>query len=145
MKHMLWLMAAGIFALFVSCDNLTDSEKTQKELLGRIWQLQSLETIDGDKIDVPEDQFYTLQIHEDGSFGGTSDCNAYGGKVNVDDGLFRVTELVHTEAYCGDESLDGTYMNALQSALAFEVRSGRLRIFYVDGFQTMVFLEQLSQ
>ncbi|MEZ4764266.1 MAG: hypothetical protein R3C26_14130 [Calditrichia bacterium] len=44
----------------------------------------------------------------------------YGGKVNFDDGLFRVTELVHTEAYCGDESLDGTYMNALQSALAFE-------------------------
>ncbi|MEZ4764267.1 MAG: hypothetical protein R3C26_14135 [Calditrichia bacterium] len=54
MKHMFWLTVAFTFTLIVSCDNLTDNEKTQKELLGRIWQLQSLETIDGDKIDVPE-------------------------------------------------------------------------------------------
>ncbi len=105
------------------------TEPDIKELLNTLWKLESFEN-DGKTIIPPKDQTYNIQFHEDNTLNGKSDCNEMNGVFNLKSNYITIGSLATTEMYCGDTSLGGMYVEALQKSKSYKVDKNKLSIYY---------------
>jgi len=103
---------------------------------------QWIETIEPDgsaSTPVPNPEKFTLVFRADGQFNGQADCNIMSGRYTQDNG-FRFMPGPSTMAYCGEDSLDGKYLEGLGRTAAKEIDdSGHLVLKSADNTTRMRF------
>lgn len=98
---------------------------------GTQWRLL---TIDG--APVLADTLITLSLDANGTAGGNSGCNSYGGSYTLSDGTISLSQLASTLMACLDEAVmeqEAAYLAALQAAAQIERSGSKLTITYGDG------------
>jgi len=122
------------FILLISifqCKKVEGPELETKKFMNTLWQLESFEIIGGEIIKPPKDQIYTVQFEEDNSFFAKSDCNEIVGNYEVKSGGSLIINIfAKTKIYCGKESLDKKYFEALDVVKSYEIDKNRLYIYY---------------
>lgn len=129
MKCMLMAFSIGLLVL-TACDQAT-SPNELKEIQG-FWALQ---TLGGAQIQ--DSQNYTVRFGGDGRLSARADCNNCTGSYEVSGNLLSISEILAcTRAYCGEDSLDREYINALIQVSRFARRGNRLDLEYAGGTMT---------
>lgn len=99
----------------------------------------------GAETPVVADSTVTLAFSADGTAGGNTGCNSYGGDYTVEGDMLSFGEMVSTLMACADETVmaqELAYLAALQSAARFEVTADNLTIWYDDGNRQLNFAPQ---
>ena len=128
-NHRWMILLAGL--AIVSCNTITPPSELS-EVQGT-WQLQAFELTDGSTIVVPNVQDFTIQFDPDGSLGVEADCNLCGGAYETSGNSISIDVQVCTFAYCGDESLDNQYLQALANTTGFAREGQELLLDYSNG------------
>ena len=78
---------------------------------------------------------------EDGGVGGSSGCNTYGGRYEVEGSSIVISDLVSTLMACTDplNTQEGEFLNALSEAASYEVVGGSLLIKDASGATRLIF------
>ena len=87
----------------------------------------------------PEPGAYTVTFHPDGGLQIRADCNVGTGAYTLEDQSLSIVPGAMTEAYCGEDSLDGKYLELLGQATAFKIEDGWLVLSLGDGADRMIF------
>ncbi len=95
--------------------------------LNGIWTLKSM---NGKAITDPK-QFMNgmpkLEIQlDEKTFGGTSGCNSFSGKLVVEGATIRFGNMAATEMYCNDNGFEQNYFKALNASTKFSIKNGDL-------------------
>ena len=88
------------------------------------------------------DSAVTLAFSADGTAGGDTGCNSYGGDYTVEGDTLSFGEMVSTLMACEDQAVmaqEQAYLAALQSAARFEVAADHLTIWYDEGSSQLTF------
>ncbi len=129
MKHTGMFLLLGLLAL-TACDQATlpsEIDGTQGS-----WALQSLGSQP-----ISDPQNYTVRFNSDGLLSARADCNNCTGTYEVSGNLMSISELLAcTRAYCGEDSLDREYINALTSVSRYVRQGSRLELEYAGGTMT---------
>ncbi len=99
------------------------------------WQLVS-GTMEGTPVTPIATHPVTIEF-DDGSVGGTSACNSYGGDYTVDRATITISEVFMTEMACSPEevmSLESQYLGALGAVSAFAMDGSNL-VLSGDGVE----------
>ena len=129
-KNHRWRILLAGFA-FVSCDTITPPSELS-EVQGT-WQLQAFELTAGSTILIPNGQDFTIQFDPDGSLGVKADCNLCGGVYETNGNSISIDVQFCTRAYCGDESLDNQYLQALANTSRYTREGRELLLDYSNG------------
>ena len=117
-----------LFLFTLSCNEST-TETISSELLNTSWVLEAFE-VNG-ILDIPPDnQVYNVQFMADNKFTGISDCNSISGEFEVNSNYFNIDNIASTEVYCGKESMDYRYLEALTGAESYKIEGNELSIYY---------------
>lgn len=107
-------------------------------LPGVVWQWVSLE-VDGEETERAKDpSAYTLTFNEDGSVAVRADCNRGNGTAKVDGDKVRITAAI-TRMFCGEDSQDAIFLDAVDQARTFAIHDGTLRLTQADGKTVALF------
>ncbi len=129
MKHTGMILLLGLLAL-TACNQATSPSELEKPQ--GFWALQAL-----GGTQIPNPQNFTVRFGSDGQLSARVDCNNCTGSYEVSGNLLSISELLAcTRAYCGEDSLDREYINALTSASRYVRRDSRLEIQYAGGTMT---------
>jgi heat shock protein HslJ len=115
-------------------------------LVNTSWQLTTFGPA-GAETPVVADSTVTLEFSADGTAGGNTGCNSYGGDYTVEGDTLSFGEMVSTLMACADETVmaqEQAYLEALQSAARFEVTADQLTIWYDDGNSQLNFAPQTA-
>ncbi len=109
-------------------------------LAGTAWVL---EQINGQLI--VDNTIPTLTFGEDGQASGHGSCNGFGGTYEVKNGKLTFESLMSTMMAClepGVMEQEAAYLQALQSAAAYELKAGRLLVLDASGQVLLAFAPQ---
>ena len=121
------LVLAGLVgSIFAACEQAT-SPSEDFAAQGR-WELQSL---GGTQVSNPEN--FTITFGADGELGTIADCNVCGGEYEVRGNGISIEIQFCTEAYCGDDSLDREYLEALANTTRYTRQESQLTLDYSGG------------
>ncbi len=119
----------AIILLFTSSCNESTTETNSTELLNTLWVLEAFE-VNG-MLDIPpDDQIYNIQFKADSKFSGINDCNNISGNFSLISNNITIDNLTTTEVYCGKESMDYLYLEALVKAESYKIEKNELFIYY---------------
>ncbi len=131
----------GLF-LLVACGGSELEPAPSDSIVGIVWLWESVYYRESNETDtVPNPENYTIQFMEDGTFTGQADCNSISGTYSQENG-FTITLGPSTLAFCGEASLDQTYLDLLSNVvaggpdgagdLALETAGGERRMQFVE-------------
>lgn len=100
---------------------------------------QLVETNPPSQLDVPDPLNYTLTFLEDGNVSIKADCNQVGGMYTVNGEKLTITLGPSTLAFCGEDSLDQQYLEALSKVDEFGVSEKRLVLYLTKDVISMGF------
>jgi heat shock protein HslJ len=130
-------------ALIAACNGMQQPEpeaEAEFNLTGVMWQWESMTVQGGETTTVPNPDVFTAIFNEDGTMGGTNDCNVYSGEYTVDGNNITITPGISTLAFCGEESLDTLFRESLAEMVSFGPDgSGGLAMTNPGGEKRMVF------
>lgn len=130
--------------LFSSCGDsgslvVDDSDSTVAQLVGPTWKLITIQDDSEDKIRLNDNETYTIKFGPNEGLQGAVDCNSYAANYSAEDGgQLSINAIRSTEAYCGEESHDDTFIGGIQSAKEYEVSSDQLRIGF-ERYGALIF------
>jgi heat shock protein HslJ len=105
----------------------TTEPVSQAEITDIVWQWSDLvETMPASQSVVPDPQNYTITFHPDNQVGIKADCNVGGGTYTLDGNSLAIQLGISTMAYCGEQSLDQIYLQALAKVSSASMADGRL-------------------
>jgi heat shock protein HslJ len=108
-------------------------------LAGTSWQWVSLKQADGTEVIVPDPENYLLSFEPGSMLALKADCNMVRGSYTVAGQSLAIMLGASTMAFCGEESLDQTYLAALAQAALYETDGSNLAISLVDEAGSMLF------
>jgi heat shock protein HslJ len=88
----------------------------------------------------------TLEFAGDGTFGGDTGCNAFGGRYQAQGEILSMTNIFATERACIEQEkmqVESAYLEALSAARLFEMRGDELTITFADGGGKLTFHKQV--
>jgi heat shock protein HslJ len=97
-----------------------DSPTAPSDLLGVSWRLVAIEPPTGSSTVVSSPERYTIEFLEDSRVSVRADCNVCSGTYALSGDTLSLGPLACTRAFCGTESLDTPYTQALSSPLSAE-------------------------
>lgn len=115
--------------LFASSCNESTTDTIPAELVNTLWVLESFE-VNGRINAPPSDQVYEIQFNEDNKFDGTNDCNTISGIYSLKLNIITMDSMATTKVYCGKESMDYRYLEALNGAKTYDIGRSELSIYY---------------
>ncbi len=134
------LMADAGNMSYVAGDSADSSDEEASEtIVGVTWQWVDL-TTPVETVTVPNPEAYTMTLNEDGTFNYSADCNVGSATYTIDGSniTFDLTGPT-TLAFCGEESLDQTFLAALGAAAIYFTQDGDLYIDLMADGGTMHF------
>jgi len=123
-----------ILLSFVNSCNESTTETNATEFLNTLWVLEAFEVY-GLQDTPPDDQVYNIQFKVDNKFTGRNDCNDISGSFILNSNNITIDNLTTTEVYCGKESLDYIYFEALRGAESYKIEKNELSIYYQSNFR----------
>lgn len=127
------LLLAGVLVPTVGADN-------HSAILGIPWQWTQLtETEPASQSVVPDPENYVLVLNEDGSANITADCNDAQSTYTVEGDTISFDQISSTMAFCGEDSLDQTFLEKLGMGGTWRVEDEQLVLELNEGAGTMVF------
>jgi heat shock protein HslJ len=96
------------------------------DVVGGTWRLTSWSRTDGQTTVVDDPNRYTISFGSDGRVSIKSDCNSCGGGYELNGSNLAVGAMACTRAYCGLQSLDHVFVQAVAGARTVSVRNGTL-------------------
>jgi heat shock protein HslJ len=105
------------------------------------WRLASFGAV-GSEAPVLPGSDVTLQFGADGTVGGNSGCNSFGGKYSLTNDMLVLSELNSTLRACLDENAnqqEQRYLEALQTTGKVELAGDQLKIQYDGGNSVLTF------
>lgn len=118
----------------VAVQEQEEDDSAGRSLVGLTWQLVQVKTGAGETLTPPTDTSYTIAFRDDGHFGGSADCNRYGGRYEAAaDGGLTLTGVAATLAACPPPSQADAFMNVLNAVDSYAVQLGRLRLTAGQG------------
>ena len=136
MKTKMTLLFLLLTFLLAACGGGADTPS----LAGRAWVLEKI----GD-LPIVENTAPTLVFGEDGQAGGNGSCNRFGGSYELKAGKLTFGPLSSTMMACleaGVMEQEAAYLQALQSAAAYQVKDGQLLILDASGQVVLTFAPQ---
>ena len=135
------IMAGLLMTTLAGCAS-TGGERPPN-LTGTTWQwVETVAADDGKHTIIPTPEKFNLVFREDGTYAGLADCNVIGGRYAWEDG-FQIQPGMSTRAFCGETSLDQTFLNLLEQVasakgdeddrLILEAKDGTKMIFRNGG------------
>lgn len=91
-------------------------------------------------IQVPNPNQYTIAFNATGTYAVKADCNVGSGNFTVDGTKVRINQGALTRAYCGDNSLDRTYLASLGRVTSYVMDSqDRLVLIMISPNERLLF------
>ena len=113
------------------CKKSEINEPPDMSIVGVKWVLESIQYSAVNVIPIVE--IFYIQLREDSRIEMEVDCNYCAGMYELGNNnfiLFDYSTIACTEAYCGDDSMDDEFHDALNSATRYEVNGNRLRVYF---------------
>jgi len=127
------LFLAGVGVTAVWADN-------HGEILDIQWQWTQLtETDPAGQSVVPDPEDYVLVLREDGSVSLTADCNQGQTTYTVEGDTISFGVIASTKAFCGEDSLDMTFLEKVGMGGTWRVENEQLVLELNENAGTMVF------
>jgi heat shock protein HslJ len=91
-------------------------------------------------IQVPSPNQYTIAFNKTGTYAVKADCNVGSGNYTLDGTKLRINQGALTRAYCGDNSLDRTYLASLGRVTSYVMdANGRLVLIMISPNERLIF------
>ena len=91
-------------------------------------------------IQVPNPNQYTIAFNKTGTYALKADCNVGSGNYTLDGTKLRINQGALTRAYCGDASLDRTYLASLGRVTSYVMdANGRLVLIMISPNERLIF------
>ena len=118
-------------------DQLTQNDPLQNTA----WQwIQYTNNETGEQLEIPTPQNFTLNFSKENQLGLNADCNLVSGTYQLTDhNALTITLGITTEAYCGDDSLDTLYKNALLNSASYIILEDQLLLTLKDDLGQLTF------
>ena len=128
------VMLIGSLAGIGAChpgESLSSDSGRQTELFDTVWYWQEFQdSADGEEasdISVPDPEKYTLTLAPAGGAQIRADCNQLSWTYTLEDSRLSFNSLgPGTLAYCGDESLDQSYLERLSHTATYVLDDNKL-------------------
>ncbi len=150
MKKALLLIMISIGIISQSCKEISldpwekDTKKQDStssnfsSLIGTKWKLKSIEkailTGGFSTINIPTNEYYTINFNTHSEISGQADCNAYGGVVSHNSALgtnsINISAGLITKIGCGSEGRDQEFITGLNTAFHFVRNENELQFIY---------------
>ncbi|MCA9987528.1 MAG: META domain-containing protein [Anaerolineales bacterium] len=118
----------------------TEVANAAPELTDIAWQWTQTDSADeAMAIEVGDPSLFSITFLPGGDYALQNDCNRGGGAYTLDGASLTIMPGFTTEAYCGDESLDQTFLNHLAQVVSYEVAEGQLILTLAEAAGTMTF------
>jgi heat shock protein HslJ len=114
------LVASG-----AACD---ESPTRPSDLIGERWRLTAIERAGLPVLSPPAGRQFTLEFMDAGRLGVRADCNSCGGSYELHGSNLTIRPLACTRAFCGTDSLDTPFLQALGEARAVHRDASELTI-----------------
>ena len=141
---MLFFLVSSI-VFHTGCKKSESINPPDMSVKGIKWILESIQYSALNVVPVV-DMFYIL-LKEDLTVEMEVDCNYCGGTYTLGDNnliFFDYSTIVCTEVYCGDDSIDAEFRDALNTASRYEVNGNRLRVYFNNEASQLNFIAQSS-
>ena len=109
-----------------------------KDLKDITWQWTSLNG-PTEQISVPNPDRYTLLLNADGTASIKADCNSVFGSYTLNGSALTITLGGTTLMYCGDDSMDTEFKEALSTVASYRFEGKTLLLQLADDAGTMEF------
>jgi heat shock protein HslJ len=107
----------------LACDNPLEPS----DILDQTWHLVSIERAGLPPLVVDDPSRYTLRLESERAL-VQSDCNSCNGTQALDESMLQVGPLACTRAFCGEDSLDPLFPQALDGTHRVSVSGSELRL-----------------
>jgi heat shock protein HslJ len=141
---MLIFMVSGM-VFHTACKKSDINDPPDMSIVGVKWILESIQYSAANVVPI-EEIFYIL-LKEDSRVEMEVDCNYCAGTYELGNNnfiLFDYSTIACTEAYCGDDSMDDQFHEALNSATKYEVDGNRLRVYFNNESSQLNFIAESS-
>jgi heat shock protein HslJ len=138
---MLFLVSGIVF--HTGCKKSNVNDPPDMSIVGVKWILESIQYSAANVIPISE--IFFIQLEEDFSLEMEVDCNYCAGTYELGNNnfiLFDYSTIACTEAYCGDDSMDDEFHEALNSATKYEVSGNRLRVYFNSESSQLNFIAE---
>jgi heat shock protein HslJ len=139
------LFLVSIMVFHTGCRKSEINNPPDMSIVGVKWVLESIQYSAVNLTPIVE-TFYIL-LYEDFSLDMEVDCNYCAGEYilgNNNSILFDYSTIACTEAYCGEDSWDDEFHDALNTATKYEVDSNRLRVYFNNESSQLNFITNPS-
>lgn len=123
-----------ISVLIVACGG----KSAAPTITGAQWQWHEMNESEAETV-VPNPEDYTINFAEDGSISIKADCNLASGTYTLDGDALTITLGPSTLAYCGDESLDQSFIGNLSMVDRYSIKDDVLILTLTGGAGEMTF------
>ena len=128
MKNFTLLIFSTLLLFTSSCSD-SATETNSLKLFNTLWVLDAFK-VNG-LLDIPpDDQVFNIQFKADRIFTGINDCNDISGEFSLNSNNITINRIITTDMYCGKESLDYRYLEALSGAETYKIEKNKLSIYY---------------
>lgn len=125
MKIFLNNLVLCISLVFICCSPTTPGEENTEEenLQNTLWILEAVET-EGEIVDPPQGQIYTIKFQTDTTIRGKNDCNELFAQYTILLGdLLQIDQLVTTKKGCGgDQDYSEKFIQALANTKSYKIK-----------------------
>ena len=125
------------------CKKSDINEPPDMSIVGVKWMLESIQYSAANVIPIVE--IFFIRLREDSRVEMEVDCNYCAGTYELGNNnfiLFDYSTIACTEAYCGDDSRDDDFHDALNSATKYEVDGNRLRVYFNNESSQLNFIAE---
>jgi heat shock protein HslJ len=146
-SKMVFLRAGRFFGLFclmsvAGCgDHGTDSQNASFQKI--VWNLRVFETVGGPRDTIRDGRTYSVCFVSDSALQVQADCNTctgiYHAVPTAVDTQITINTLGCTKVFCGPQSLDTRFLNALSTANACTLLGNTLIVSYNHRLQLLIF------
>ena len=107
-------IAVGLLSATLGCN---ESPTSPSDLIGETWRLVEIERSGLPSIPAPTGREFTIEFLDAGRISVRADCNSCSGTYELsDEARVTIEPLACTRAFCGNDSLDTLYLQALSEA-----------------------------
>lgn len=139
---LLFMVSLGLL-VHTGCKKSDINEPPDMSIVGVRWMLESIQYSAVNVIPIVETFFILLK--EDSNVEMEVDCNYCAGTYELGNNNFILLDystIACTEAYCGDDSMDDEFHEALNSATKYEVDGNRLRVYFNNESSQLNFIAE---
>jgi heat shock protein HslJ len=124
---------------FVSCSGPTAPSASDTRITGITWKLRSIQPSGAPAIEIRNPDRFTVLLGGDHRAAVRADCNACTGRYELNGSTLQLGSLACTRAFCGVESPDMQFLDALLPSASVAISGGMLKLSATD---TVLLFEQ---